>query len=294
MSEPVSVWTIGTTTITRVDEIALEGQGAWLLPAATPDLIAGHPWLDPSSMDDEGGIRLSVHSFVIDAAGARIVVDTGVGNGKIRDNPAWHDLDSDYLHRLGASGIEPESVDIVVNTHLHRDHVGWNTTLCRDTWRPTFSGARYLVSRAEWEYWRGASLNDDQRRMFADSITPVLEAGQVDIVDVPGEIAIAEGVTLVPTPGHTPGHLSVRVESEGRTALISGDFVHHPVQIARADLCCGADVDPVAAEHTRRRVLDSVTDEEILFLGSHFTHPTAGYVRSTAAGRVFEPALFRP
>ncbi|WP_156657569.1 MBL fold metallo-hydrolase [Mycobacterium kyorinense] len=282
-------WTVGNAKIGRVDEVVLEGQGSWLLPGATAELVAGQRWLDPSAVDARGEIRLSVHSFVVDISGTRIVIDTGVGNHKVRDNPAWNNLDTDYPANLGKTGFDPDSVDLVINTHIHRDHVGWNTTLRQGVWQPTFRNARYLTSRSEWDYWAAASLNEDQQRMFADSVTPVRDAGQLDLVDVETPVEIAEGVELIPTPGHTPGHVSVRIASAGRTALVTGDFLHHPVQVAYPDLCCGADVDGAVAERTRKAMLSSLVDTQTLVLGSHFTHPTAGFVRNGVSGLVLTP-----
>lgn len=280
---------VGAATVYRVDEVVLEGQGSWLLPGATPELLAAQRWLDPSGVDDRGELRVSVHSFVVDIAGTLIVIDTGVGNNKVRDNPAWNCLNTDYQENLRKSGFEPDSVDIVINTHLHRDHVGWNTVLQHGVWQPTFPNARYLASRSEWDYWACARLNEDQQRMFADSITPIVEAGQFDRIDVPEPVEIADGVELVPSPGHTPGHLSVRIRSAGQTALVTGDFLHHPVQVAHPTLCCGADVDGAVAERTRKTILSSLADSDTLLLGSHFTDPTAGFVRSGRSGLVLVP-----
>ena len=201
-------------------------------PDATAELVAGQPWLDPSATDDGGGIRLSVHSFVVDIAGTRVVIDTGIGNGKVRDTPGWNNLDSDYLLRLGAAGFHPESVELVINTHIHPDHVGWNTTLRDVAWEPTFPNARYLAARTEWDYWTAAALSEDQQRMFADSITPVRRAGQLELVDADIPVEIADGVELIPTPGHTPGHVSVRISSAGEIALVTGDRrarAHHRI-----------------------------------------------------------------
>lgn len=281
-----AVWTVGDATVVRVDEVQLEGQGGWLLPDLTADLVAGEQWLDPSAVDERGEVRFSVHSFVVDIAGVRIVIDTGVGNDKVRDNPAWNNLNSDYLKRLGEAGIDRESVDLVVNTHIHRDHVGWNTTLIDGVWEPTFPDARYLTSRTEWDYWHAASLTEDQQRMLADSITPVRDAGQFDTVAVDSPVEIAPGVELIPSPGHTPGHVSVQIASAGHTALVTGDVLHHPAQIAHPDLRCSADVDPLQAARTRNALLSSLAGSETLVLGTHFTHPTAGFVRLDGSGLV--------
>lgn len=126
--------------------------------------------------------------------------------------------------------------------------------------------------------------------MFADSITPVRQAGQFDLVDTETPVEIADGVELIPTPGHTPGHMSVRISSAGETALVTGDVLHHPIQLAHPRLCCGVDVDPALSERTRQTILSTVADTETLLLGSHFTHPTGGHIRSTASGFVLVPA----
>lgn len=286
-------WSVGDVVITRVDEIALEGQGRWLLPDATPELVGAQPWLDPSSTDEDGEIRVSVHSFVVDIADTRVIVDTGVGNGKVRENPAWNDLDTEYLQRLAGAGVSPDSVDLVVTTHIHRDHVGWNTTVREGLWEPTFPRARYLTSRKEWDFWASQELSADQERMFADSITPIRQAGQLDVVTAESAVEIADGIELIPTPGHTPGHVSVRISSAGETAFITGDSMHHPVQLAHPSLCCGADVDPLLARRTRELILSSIADTNTLLLGSHFTPPTGGHVKSTTTGFVLIPAPAR-
>ena len=275
-----STWTIGEMTVHRVDEVLLPpATGPWLLPGATPEVVAGHDWLRPDLAGDDGVLRLASHSFGVSAGGLRILVDTGIGNGKQRANPAWHGLRTGYLDRLAEAGFAPESVDLVVLTHLHTDHVGWNTRMDGGTWVPTFPHARYLTSRVEREFWAGCAMDEPRRQMFRDSVLPVEDAGQLDLVDVPADgTEVAPGVRLVPTPGHTPGHVAVRLDSGGQTALITGDCVHHPVQVPRPDITSCADVDPALAESTRRDLLTSLAGTGTLVLGTHFPPPTAGHV----------------
>ncbi|MEH3131650.1 MAG: MBL fold metallo-hydrolase [Mycolicibacterium neoaurum] len=282
-------WKIGDALVTRIDETTLEGQGRWLLPGATPDIVSGQTWLDSSSVDQNGDIRLAVHSFVIDISGTRIVVDTGIGNAKVRDNPAWNDLNTDYLQRLCDAGIDPGTVDLVLTTHIHRDHVGWNTMRSGSAWVPTFANAEYLVALDEWEYWTTARLSEDQYRMFADSVDPVRDAGLLRLLEH-DELDVADGVQLIPTPGHTPGHRSVRITSGGASALITGDFLHHPIQLAHPCLECAVDIDPALALRTRATQLASLVDTPTLLLGTHFTSPTGGYIRSGDTGYVLSPA----
>ncbi|MDQ7807568.1 MBL fold metallo-hydrolase [Amycolatopsis sp. A133] len=287
----VPTWTIGEFTVRRVDEVLLPpATGPWLLPGATPDVVDGHDWLRPDFAGDDGVLRLASHSFAVSAGGKRILVDTGIGNGKQRANPAWHDLRTGYLERLAEAGFAPESVDLVVLTHLHTDHVGWNTRTVGGGWVPTFPNARYLVSRAEREFWAGVEMDEPRRGMFRDSVLPIEEAGLLDLVDVPADGAeVAPGVRLLPTPGHTPGHVAVQLDSAGRTALITGDCVHHPVQVPRPDITSCADIDPVLAESTRRRLLASLAGTGTLVLGTHFPPPTAGQIAGDGKGRRWVP-----
>lgn len=284
-------WAIGDVTVHRIDKIPLPPQtGPWLLPAATADVVAEQDWLRPDFADHDGVLRLDSHSFALVVDGLRVLVDTGIGNGKTRANPAWHNLRTDYLARLAMAGFAPESVDLVVLTHLHTDHVGWNTREADGAWVPTFPGARYLTAKAECDFWAAYDMEEARRAMFRDSVHPVEEAGLLELVDVPAEgVDIAAGLRLVPTPGHTPGHVAVEVSSGGATALITGDCVHHPVQLAHPGIGSCVDVDPGQAEATRRSLLASLADTGALVLGTHFPPPTAGRVVAMGDAYQFEP-----
>jgi glyoxylase-like metal-dependent hydrolase (beta-lactamase superfamily II) len=163
-------WSLGGTVVRRIDEIALPPQtGTWLLPEATADVIGEAGWLHPD-FADAGTLLLASHTFAVEAGGLRILVDTGIGNGKTRGNPAWKGLDTDYLQRLTDAGFPPDSVDLVITTHLHTDHVGWNTHLVDGDWKPTFPHARYLTSRTEWDHWATVEMDEARRQMFRDSV----------------------------------------------------------------------------------------------------------------------------
>ncbi|MFB7927574.1 MBL fold metallo-hydrolase [Streptomyces sp. NPDC056039] len=276
----MTTWTVGDATVHRIDETPLPpATGPWLLPDATPDVVAGQDWLYPHFADADGVPHLDSHSFAFTVGGLRVLVDTGIGNGKQRADPAWHDLDTDYLPRLTAAGFPPDAVDLVILTHLHADHVGWNTREVNGAWLPTFPHARYLTSRVEREFWAGYAMDEARAQMFRDSVIPVEQAGRLDLVDVPAEgVEVAPGLRLVPTPGHTPGHLAVELTSHGRTALITGDCVHHPVQLAHPDIGACVDIDPGQSEATRRELLDALAGTDTLLLGTHFAPPTAGNV----------------
>ncbi|MFJ3696719.1 MBL fold metallo-hydrolase [Streptomyces sp. NPDC090052] len=273
-------WSVGDLTVRRIDEVRLPAPtGPWLLPGATPEVVAQAPWLQPDFADHDGILRLASHSFAFEVNGMRVLVDTGIGNGKQRANPAWDHLDTRYLERLTGAGFAPETVDLVILTHLHTDHVGWNTRSDGASWVPTFPHARYVSARAEWDYWAGADMEEARRQMFRDSVDPVEEAGLLDLVHVPYEGAvIAPGVRLLPTPGHTPGQVAVQLRSQGEAALITGDCIHHPVQMLDPNLGSCVDIDPELAVRTRQRILGSLAGTRTLLLGSHFPPPTAGHV----------------
>ncbi|MEU1375426.1 MBL fold metallo-hydrolase [Streptomyces triculaminicus] len=285
-------WTVGDIALHRVDEVPLPpATGQWLLPTATADVVTRNDWLQPDFADHEGVLHLSSHSFAFSAGGLRVVVDTGIGNGKTRANPAWHNLRTDYLRRLTDAGFPPESVDLVILTHLHADHVGWNTREADGQWIPTFPNARYVTSRAEREFWAGYDMDDARQQMFRDSVQPIEDAGLLDLVDVPAEGKdIAPGVRLIPTPGHTPGHIAVQVSSRGATALITGDCIHHPVQLADPGIGSCVDIDPSQSQATRRALLASLAGTGTLLLGTHFPPPTGGHVGSHADGYRLTPS----
>ncbi|MER7025903.1 MULTISPECIES: MBL fold metallo-hydrolase [Streptomyces] len=287
---------MGGITVHRIDEVALPPRtGPWLLPSATPELVGRTPWLRPDFADESGVLRLSSHTFACAVGGLRVLIDTGIGNGKTRANPAWHGLRTDYLARLEAAGFPPETVDLVLLTHLHTDHVGWNTRADGGEWRPTFPRARHVTSRREWEHWAGAEMDGARRQMFRDSVHPVRDAGQLGLVDVPAAgAAIAPGIRLLPTPGHTPGHLAVELRGRTGTAVITGDCVHHPVQLGHPALGSCVDTDPEQAAATRRALLGSLAGTDTLLLGTHFPPPTAGLVRAQGDGYRLIPVPGRP
>nr|WP_279616785.1 MBL fold metallo-hydrolase [Streptomyces antibioticus] len=180
-----------------------------------------------------------------------------------------------------ASEGEEGSVDLVITTHLHTDHVGWNTRLLDGHWKPTFPHARYLTSRAEWDYWASAEMDEARRRMFRDSVCPVRDSGQYDAVDVSEHgREVAPGVRLVPTPGHTPGQVAVEVRGTDRTALITGDSIHHPVQLSHPHITSCVDTDAQQTVLTRTRLLEQLAGTDSLLLGTHFPVPTGGTVHT--------------
>jgi glyoxylase-like metal-dependent hydrolase (beta-lactamase superfamily II) len=270
-------WRIGRVTVTKIVELEVTGGSRFILPQATHEEILPIAWLRPHFADERGRLKMSIHALVVETPQRRIVVDTCLGNDKEnRRIPGWNNLHGPFLADLAAAGFARESIDTVLCTHLHVDHVGWNTMLVDGRWIPTFPRARYLMGRVEFAHWRGQHERDDMAAVFADSVRPVHDAGLAELVE--SDCRICEEVSLVPTPGHTPGHVSVRIASAGEEALITGDFMHHPCQIARPEWSSAADSDPDAARRTRGRMLAELCGRPVLVIGTHFAGATAGHI----------------
>jgi glyoxylase-like metal-dependent hydrolase (beta-lactamase superfamily II) len=274
---PMMRWRIGEVTVTKVVELEVTGGTRFLLPQATYDAIRPIAWLRPHFADPDGRLRMSIHALVVETPARRIVVDTCIGNDKQgRRMPGWNNLQTRFLEDLAEAGHPRQSIDTVLCTHLHVDHVGWNTMLVDGRWVPSFPKARYLMGRVEFAHWQARQDEEDYAPIFADSVKPVADAGLVDLVET--DHRLCEEVSLVPTPGHTPGHVSVRIASRGEEALITGDFLHHPCQMARPDWSSEVDHDKEAAHETRRRVFAELAGTPTLVIGTHFAGATAGRV----------------
>ena len=277
-------WQVGGVKITRVAELAGRPfPGTFMFPACTPEMVLRHAWLQPHFARDDGRLLGSIHSFVIESGARRIIVDTCVGNDKARNIDAWNLLHEPFLEHLAEAGFPAESIDTVLCTHLHVDHVGWNTRLVEGKWVPTFPNARYLFGRREWDHWSSEQAVHRDGDVMGDSVRPIIDAGLAELVDMDHELT--PEVRLEPTPGHTPGHVSVRIASRGEEAVITGDLMHHPLQCAEPDLANNFDVDSAAARRTRRDFLSRHSDRPVLVLGTHFAPPTGG--RVVAAGQAW-------
>lgn len=274
-SKPLS-WKIGDITITRITEFEGPGGLGRYLPDATRDEVQKIEWLQPHFATSEGRLTGAIHALVIDTGDARIVVDTCVGNDKEREVPAWNMLQTSFLDDMAEVGYPADSIDIVMCTHLHVDHVGWNTKLVDGKWLPTFTNAQYLFGKTEYEFW--SSRGEDERfgPVFGDSVKPIHDAGLAQLVATDHQVV--PGVRLMSTPGHTPGHVSVMIESNGEQAMITGDFLHHPCQMARPHWCAVVDEDRTQAIQTRKDVFSRFAGTPTLVIGTHFASPTAGRV----------------
>ena len=273
-------WNIGDVTITRVLEFVLPVVYYEKYPfmrEARPAALRKIPWLYPDFVGEDDELLISIHALLVQTADFNLLVDTCVGNDKPRKITANESLHTEFLNDLATAGCERKSIDYVVCTHLHVDHVGWNTMKVGDGWQPTFPNARYLIGREEFEYWSNSD-SEDQIPVMEDSVTPIFEAGLADLVATDHQIS--PEIRLLPTTGHTPGHVSVLIESQGEKAMITGDMMHHPCQIARPDWTVSFDEDSAAAASSRKAVLAEVADSSVLVIGTHFATPTAGKVVS--------------
>ncbi|MBA04694.1 MAG: MBL fold metallo-hydrolase [Gammaproteobacteria bacterium] len=276
------IWQIGDIKVTRVVEMEVVGGSRFILPDATRDACLPYSWMQPHFMDDSGNLVMSIHALVIEVGERRIIVDTCIGNDKERSIPNWSNLQTNFLKDMENIGYPVESIDTVLCTHLHVDHVGWNTRLVNGEWVPTFENARYLIGEDEWTYWDTNEDPTSYGNVMDDSVRPVIEAGLVDLVST--SETIAPGIRLESTPGHTPGHVSVLLESRGEEAVITGDCIHHPCQITRTDWCSSADYDKDQGRVTREKFLERLVETNVLVIGTHFATPTAGHIRHYPEG----------
>jgi glyoxylase-like metal-dependent hydrolase (beta-lactamase superfamily II) len=277
MGRAMQKWRIGGVTVTKIVEMEVTGGSRFILPQATYEEIVPIGWLQPHFADERGRLKMSIHALIVETPERRILVDTCLGNDKQgRRIPTWNNLQGPFLADLAAAGYPRDSIDTVLCTHLHVDHVGWNTMLVDGEWLPTFPRARYLMGRVEFAHWQSQHERDDMAAIFADSVKPVQDAGLVDLVET--DHRVSDEISLVATIGHTPGHVSVRIRSQGEEALITGDFMHHPCQIARPHWSSTADSDPQQAQQTRERMLAELAARPVLVIGTHFAGATAGHI----------------
>lgn len=270
-------WAIGNVTVTKIVELEMTGGSRFLLPQATSEAVLPITWLQPHFADETGRLRMSIHSFVVETPDQRIIVDTCLGNDKQnRRIPHWNDRDGPFLVDLAAAGFPPDSIDTVLCTHLHVDHVGWNTRLVDGKWVPTFPRAKYLMGRTEYEHWRNVQDRPDMAHIMADSVTPIIDAGLATLVETNAQLT--PEISLIPTIGHTPGHVSVMIHSKGEQALITGDFMHHPCQIAHPEWSTLADSNPEQGIETRHSLFQRLAGSPVLVIGTHFAGATAGHI----------------
>jgi glyoxylase-like metal-dependent hydrolase (beta-lactamase superfamily II) len=288
----MTVFSVGEAKITRIEETY---QPVYpprdIFPEWNEDIFNRHQhWLVPNHYDPESGlIKLSVHSWLLQIGGKKILIDACCGNQKDRPlRPFWHMLSTAYLERLAAAGARPDEIDMVMCTHLHHDHVGWNTQLRDGRWVPTFPNARYVFSKPDFEYYLKADADPQTGPVefgtFRESVLPVVEAGRADLVTGPHRLN--EHIEITPAPGHSAGHVVFKLASRGQQAVFIGDVFHHLMQIYYPHWNFPKNSDAEQARASRRMVLEHCASTGALTLPCHVGAPFAGYVEAGADGFV--------
>jgi glyoxylase-like metal-dependent hydrolase (beta-lactamase superfamily II) len=282
---------VGDLTIHRIIEQettflpALE-----LLPTLTPELLAeNRPWLQGTgALDSKDLLVLCFQSYVVKTPHHTILIDSCIGNDKPRPlRPNWNmKTDNTYMRMLATAGFAVEDIDFVMCTHLHTDHVGWNTRLEGDRWIPTFPNARYIFGKDEFDYWTEQNATTPAPA-FIDSVLPVVEAKRAEIVR--NDYEIGDHMRILPTPGHTPGHVAFTFGRGKDDAVFSGDLMHSPLQTRYPELSVKFDVDQVKAASTRRGFLERYCDTDTLCCTAHFPSPSTGKIRRRGEGFSCDP-----
>jgi len=296
----MQTWTIGSSTVTRIGEQIGPSDfvAASFLPQLVRDRFEPHlSWLVPTHYDPaRDRLITSNHAWLVRTGRHTILIDSCAGNHKERPwMPRFHQLDTPFLRHLREAGAAPESIDFVLCTHLHVDHVGWNTRLVDGRWVPTFPNARYLFSRTENDAWRpdGGTRRQEvggaSAAMYDDSVLPVIQAGQAQLLD--GAHAIDDQLLIEPAPGHTPGHVLLKLKDGAEAAVFCGDAVHHPIQVYEPSWNSRFCEDPVQAALTRRAVLDHCAAHRALLFPTHFAAPHVAAI-DEEGGR-FRPRFMR-
>jgi len=286
--EHIRRWRIGDVEVVRLVEVNnWEDPMTMLLPEGTPEFVQQYRWLQPHFATPSGKMLISFQCFVLRSRDKRVMIDTCIGADRQREFPVFCNLKTTFLEDLTFAGYPPDTINTVLCTHLHFDHVGWNTQLVNGRWVPTFPKARYLFGAKEWEHWQHLRRTGGYHSFehLDDSIEPILAAGLADLVGT--EHRITDEVWLEPTPGHTPGHVSVRISSRGQEAVITGDMMHHPIQLAVPGLHANFDMDKAQGARTRRAFVERYQERKALIIGSHFCDPSSGWiVREGAAWKL--------
>ena len=284
--------TIGAAKLARIEESYEPNfDAASFFADWRPEIVAQHrDWMLPGHYDVATGfLKLSVHSWLIRIGGRTILIDTCVGNHKSRPHrPKWHLMETRYLERLAAAGVRPEAIDMVMCTHLHMDHVGWNTRLDNGRWVPSFPNARYVFSRADYDHYRALDADPATgpvgQGSFRDSVAPIVEAGLAEMID--GARAIDEHLAIDPCPGHTPGTVAINLESSGQSAVFCGDILHHAIQVFHPAWNSFACADAINARISRRKVLEQCAGSGALLMPAHFGAPFCWHIESRGDGFV--------
>jgi glyoxylase-like metal-dependent hydrolase (beta-lactamase superfamily II) len=278
--ENVKHWKVGDVRITRIVEVAAYAADiGMLLNGAGPEIFEPYKdWLTPNFVTEDGLMLMQWQAFAVQTPSRTLMIDTCIGNDRKLHFDIFNDMQTSFLEDLEASGIHPLKVDTVCCTHLHYDHVGWNTKLVDGKWVPTFPNARYLFDTTEYQEIRHLEeIGDWHGGHLPDAIDPIVAAGLHEFISAPG-YQVCDEIRMEHTPGHTAGHCAIYIESKGERAVITGDLLHHPVQFAMPTRHGSFDHDPVTGAQTRKKFVSDNADGAIMVIGSHFSDPTAGWI----------------
>jgi len=283
--EHLRTWKIGDVEITRIVEVnGWEDDISMLWPDAGPEDVQKYPWLKPHWATEDGKMIISFQCFVMRTPDRQIMLDTCIGGDRQREFDIFTNMQTSFLEDLKAAGFDREKIDTVLCTHLHFDHVGWNTHLVDGQWVPTFPNARYLFGKKEYAHWMHLLETNGYHDLnhMHDAVQPVVDAGLVDLIDP--EHKVCPEITLRPTPGHSPGHVSICIESKGEKAVVTGDLMHCPIQLEEPQRIVRFDMDQAGGAASREAFVKDMANEDVLIIGTHFADPSAGYIVKDDAG----------
>jgi len=277
-AEHIRHWRIGDVEVARIVEVNHEDNISMLLKDETAEFVKQHTWLRPHFATPEGLMKLAFQAFVLRSRNKNMMIDTCIGADRKREYDIFCNLKTTFLEDLAVAGFPHEKINAVLCTHLHFDHVGWNTRLVNGRWVPTFPQARYLFGKREFDHWSHLRDTGGYHNIehLHDAVDPIVAAGLVDYIST--DYQLTDEVSLFPTPGHTPGHVSVLIRSRGEEAVITGDLMHHPIQLVEPGRHANFDMDKAEGALTRRKFVERFANSKVMIIGSHFSDPTTGWI----------------
>jgi len=288
--EHMRSWQVGDVMVTRIVELwRFTDHINMTIADAEPEEVIAMRWLHPHYATAQGEQIMNFQGFVVQAPGLNVMLDTCIGNGRDRAYDVFRNLNTSFIEDLASLGLAPEDIDLVLCTHLHFDHVGWNTYWDGAQWAPTFPRARYLFGRTEYKAWQEMRAHEDHGlhdvRHLADSVDPIVKRGLATFIDA--HHRLSDELWTEPSHGHSPGHVHLCIESRGERGVITGDLMHHPIQTALPGRPARFDMDTTRGQQTRVDFVDRYKDSGVLVIGAHFADPTAGWIRTEGEGTRF-------